>query len=510
MGFKQNNELTQWDLTPYVKENVFIGAEPEQRPLPTFEEARDRLPQPVWEGHKSVLDCYWRAWELAFGNLCRPEPGTGFVSNFIDTAFNGCIFMWDSSFILMFGKYGQRIFDFQDTLNNFYSHQHRDGFICREIQESTGEDRFTRFDPAATGPDVMPWCEWEYFRNFGDRDRLAKVFPPLLAYHEWLRVNHTWRDGTYWSSGWGCGMDDCPRQQKLPGHTISYTHGHMVWNDICMQAVLSGKILIEMAKILGREEDVQILQEEQEQLTAFINNRLWDEKTGFYYDLWKNGELNGVKHIGAFWALLAGIVPEERADRFIAHLENEKEFKLPFRIPALSADDPNFIETQSYWSGGVWAPTNYMVLRGLEKYNRPTLAHEIALNYLTNVTEVFERTNTLFEVYEPTPDEQGHAREGLGCHRDFVGWTGLAPISILFEFVFGIKPDAEANRIVWDIRLLEKHGVEQYPFGKDTTVTLLCEHRSDETEEPRVTVQSDHPVTVELRWKGGRKTIHIS
>ena len=134
MGFKQNNELTQWDLTPYVKENVFIGAEPEQRPLPTFEEARDRLPQPVWEGHKSVLDCYWRAWELAFGNLCRPEPGTGFVSNFIDTAFNGCIFMWDSSFILMFGKYGQRIFDFQDTLNNFYSHQHRDGFICREIQ----------------------------------------------------------------------------------------------------------------------------------------------------------------------------------------------------------------------------------------------------------------------------------------------------------------------------------------------------------------------------------------
>ena len=154
----------------FFKENRFVNMTPENAPLPTWEAEKDRLPRPVWQGHDDVLRCYDKTWKLAFGNLCRPISGAGFVSNFIDTAFNGCIFMWDSSFILMFGKYGARSFDFQATLNNFYSHQYADGYICREIEEDTGRDHFTRFDPAATGPDIMAWCEWEYFKNFGDRD----------------------------------------------------------------------------------------------------------------------------------------------------------------------------------------------------------------------------------------------------------------------------------------------------------------------------------------------------
>ena len=88
-----------------------------------------------------------------------------------------------------------------------------------------------------------------------------------------------------------------------------------------------------------------------------------------------------------------------------------------------------------------------------------------------------------------------------------MGWTGLAPISVLFEFVFGIKPDAEHNSLLWDIRLLEKHGIERYPFGRDATLTLLCEKRDSVWEEPAVTVRASRPVTVELRWEGGSKTI---
>lgn len=64
--------------------------------------------------------------------------------------------MWDSVFILMFGKYVDRIFKFQKTLDNMYSHQHRDGFICREIEENTGREHFSRHNPSATGPEVMP------------------------------------------------------------------------------------------------------------------------------------------------------------------------------------------------------------------------------------------------------------------------------------------------------------------------------------------------------------------
>ncbi len=489
----------------FMKENSFVSKEPEQTPLPTYEAERDKLPRPVWDGHADALRCYDKTWKLAFSNLCRPTPETGFVSNFIDTAFNGCIFMWDSSFILMFGKYGARSFDFQATLDNFYSHQYRDGYICREIEEETGRDHFTRFDPAATGPDILAWCEWEYYKNFGDKERLARVFPCLMAYHDWMRANHTWRDGTYWSSGWGCGMDNLPRLQE--GYHFAFSHGHMVWNDACMQELMNCKILTDMATVLGREADTAGLLEEREHLIRVVNDTLWDDRTAFYYDLWKNGELNYVKHIGAYWALLAEIVPAERAARFIAHLTREEEFATPCPVPALSADHPQFQAIGDYWNGGVWAPTNYMVLTGLDRYKQFGLSHIIARKYHDYVVSVFNDTDTVFENYAPLPDETtGKPRKGDPARADFVGWTGLAPISVLFEFVFGIKPDAQHNAIDWHINLTERHGVERYPFGKDATLTLLCAARSSEQDEPQVTITSDRPVRVTVYWDNDTKS----
>ena len=103
-----------------------------------------------------------------------------------------------------------------------------------------------------------------------------------------------------------------------------------------MQEYLSCEILSKMATALGRTEFLAELDEEKKNLDHIINNRLWDEETGFYYDLWKNGKRNMVRHIGSFWALLAGCAREERASRLIAYLEDENEFKTPTRVPALS------------------------------------------------------------------------------------------------------------------------------------------------------------------------------
>ena len=106
---------------PYVEKNPFINMTAEDTPLPTFAESRDKLPMPIWENHPDVLECYYKAWEIAFGNLRKPCAKAGFVSNFIDTAFNGYLFMWDSSFIVMFGRYGSHVFNFQKTLDNVIS-----------------------------------------------------------------------------------------------------------------------------------------------------------------------------------------------------------------------------------------------------------------------------------------------------------------------------------------------------------------------------------------------------
>ena len=303
-------------------------------------------------------------------------------------------------------------------------------------------------------------------------------------------------------------MDNLPRLQ--PGYDVANTHGHMVWVDACLQELMDCRILIEMGKILGREEDTAELKQEREMLLKVVNEKLWDDGTAFYYDLWRNDEWNYVKHLGAYWALLAEAVPEENADRFIAHLTNENEFATPCMLPALSADHPSFSPDGAYWCGGVWAPTNYMVLKGLDTYGRYDLSYTIGRNYLDNVVSVYNDTGTVFENYAPMPDANGKPRPGSIARADFVGWTGIVPISVLFEYVFGIKPDAANNVIRWNIDLTDRFGVENYPFGADATLTMNCEARGSVSEEPRVEITSDRPVTVEIFWDGGNQSKTVS
>ena len=216
-----NQDITYND-SPVAEKNKFLSMPAETAALPKYEEISHLLPVPVWSGRDDVIECYDYAWRTAFGNLKEANADSKFVSNFIDTAFNGYLFMWDSSFIVMFGKYGDRAFNFQKTLDNFYSHQHLDGFICRELCEHEPGEQFSRHDPSSTGPNILGWSEWEYYCQTGDICRLEKVFDPLLAYHLWLKEYRTWRDGTYWSTGWGCGMDNQPRHEKGYNVTCSF------------------------------------------------------------------------------------------------------------------------------------------------------------------------------------------------------------------------------------------------------------------------------------------------
>ncbi len=490
-------------LNEHVKGNVFLTKQPDMAKPPAFDEVKSLLPIPHWPANPEAISSYWRIWELEFANLYQATADNDFVSPFIEPPFNEHIFMWDNCFITMFGRYGHRAFDFQaGALDNFYRKQHIDGFICRAISRAAGKDRFSKYDPSSTGPNLMPWAEWEHFLNFGDTTRLKEVFPPLLAYYQWFRTHRTWPDGSYFSSGWGCGMDNQPRLPEGEGFDPRFSTGFMAWIDINLQQILAGKILIKMADILGREDDAKDIAAEMESLTAYVTENMWDAESAFFYDRYRNGTLNGVKSIAAFWSLLAGVVPPEDTDRFIRHLENPDEFARVHRVATLSADAPGFDPGGGYWRGAVWAPTNYMVLKGLTKYGRDSLAFEIALNHLTNVAKVFTETGAFYENYSPD------AVRGVAM-KNFIGWNGVIPITNMFEYVFGLRPDVPQNTLIIDVRLTDEYGVKQYPFGRTGLLDISCEKRKKDTDKPIITIQANEPVTIVVKWNGGERVNNI-
>ena len=470
---------------PLVAENTYRIAKPRYLTPKSFEEARQILPAPIWAGHADELAMYWRAWEIAVGNIHNPQPGSGFVAPFIDTAYNGNIFMWDSSFILMFARYGARFFPFQNTLDNFYAKQHPDGFICREIK-ADGADCFERYDPVSTGPNLMPWCEMVYYHQFGDTERLHKIFPVLCAYYKWLRLNRTWRNGMYWSSGWGTGMDNMPRVESK--YNPIFSHGHMIWLDTNLQQLFTANLLLEMGFYLERWQEIEELEDEIQVLKKYIRENLWDEETGFLYDQYADGSLAKTKGIGAYWALFTDVLDDAQTKRLVSELENPATFNRKFRVPSLSADNPRYKANGRYWQGGIWPGTNYMVMNGLVKKGYREQAREIALSHFDQVFQVYKNTGTFWEYYAPEA-----AEPGFMARKEFIGWTGLAPIAELIEYIIGIRGDYAERRIVWDMNLTEENGIERYPFGPDGMITMKAERRRSAADRPKITVESNIP-----------------
>jgi hypothetical protein len=169
-----------------------------------------------------------------------------------------------------------------------------------------------------------------------------------------------------------------------------------------------------------------------------------------------------------------------------------------------------------------------MVLKGLEKADQYDLAHQIALNHLENVTHVFESENfrwegaeqfrnffhledmkfddkhTLWENYAPDFSAPGdHSKPG------YVGWSGLPPIAVLLEDVFGLAPDALSNRLTWRVRLLEEHGVRRYPFGANGLLDLKCNSRKSPHDRPSIEIHSNIPLTLEIMWEGGTELLEV-
>jgi len=489
---------------PIVAENRFPKSAPDFTPPPSWETSRPLLPKPFWEGHDDTIACYWRVWELVWRNLRAPQPDTGFIAPFIDTAFNGCLFMWDSVFILEYGRYARRAFDFQRTLDNFYGRQHKDGFICREINWSTGQERYHRFDPVSTGPNVLAWSEWNHWLVMGDRKRLAAVFPALVGFHRWMRFYRTWPDRTYWTSGWGCGMDNQPRMRPWPEGNTCFHHGFLSWVDATAQALLSARVLARMADVLKRPDVAADMRAEAGALAPVIHGTLWNDKLHAYVDRYRDGSLSDVVGVGGLWMLLDEQLPGGRLAAVVQTLRDRKVFARPHMVPSLAASHASYDPKGGYWLGAVWPPTNLMVLRGLHLQRQDDLAFAIARNHVENVNAVFNKTNTVWENYAPEKPEPGKPAKG-----DFTGWGGLGPVAVLLESVFGLRPDVPAKRLVWDVRLTEAHGVEQYPFGVDGTLSLKAEARQRPEDEPRVHVQSDKPLTLDLRWRAGSRQVAV-
>lgn len=517
------------------KQGIYFSKKVYQpHPLPKFDETKNLLPSPIYDENPLYLNMYWKTWELAFKNFHEPKEGTGFVSQFIDAAFNSNIFLWDTAIMTMFLNTANSLTPGIASLDNFYIKQYSTGEICREINRSTGIDfepwtnsenlpLFSRWgfdeyfnqyradvvykgreaptpNPKLTldalNHPILAWAEMESYKWTGDKARLELVRLPLIKYYEALKKYIRQGNGLYitdWAS-----MDNSPRTPCLERGGTSV--------DISAEMVLFARNLSQLSFILGYDEDAKYFNDEAENLAEIINAKMWDDEKKFYFDLTIDEELCPVKTIGAFWTLVSKAATKENAKHLADQLANPKTFGRLHPVPSLAADEKEFYPNGGYWSGAVWIAMNTMVIKGLEEYGYNNLAEEIALKHLDAMAVVYNRTGTIWENYAADSIKEGINTNGAAVAKDMVGFSGVTPILHFIEQAIGLKPNAPKNELVWKINSEKRSGCVRFRFNGHI-IDLIAEPTDDSI---KINVQSDGEFLLKVYHKGFEKSYNIN
>ena len=480
----------------------FEKKEYDGKDLPLFSESRDQLPEPILDDHQEWIDMYWKCWEMAFKHFKKPLVNSPFVSNILDEAFNANIFQWDMIFMIMFARYSHHVFPAINSLDNFYCNQHTSGYICRELSGEDGSDFVYEGRKNTINPPLFSWAEIESFRNTGDISRFELVLPVLEKYAQWLSqegdmitANHEtdWykygrraahsEHGLFWNTGLGSGMDNTPR-------------GGDGWVDMSCQMVIQYNNLAFMSNIIGLKEKEQEFQNAANAVGNRINKYCWNEEDGLYYDVDHTGNQVKFKTSGCFWPMLAGIASREQAMRLVENLEDSVSFWRKIVFPTLAADEPEYNPLGGYWRGAVWAPTNYMIIKGLEKYGYEELAARASLNYIEAIYRVYESSGTFWENYMPD-----YYAPGQPSKPDFVGWTGIGPIALLIENILGFRVNAADQSLIWHVTRNDRHGIKNLRVGT-TVVSAVCHRRERENDPPELFVEVSKKLKLSVIYLG--------
>lgn len=494
--------------------------------IPSYDVNKNKLPRPVLSDNPEWVNMYYKAWQIGFSHIKQPTAGSPLVSNFYDENFDGNIFQWDMLFMTIFGRYAEHIFPGIESLDNFYCRQHVSGCITRCVDETTGADNGDEDSDNIINPPLFSWAELLDYRFTADTLRLRRVLPVLEKYAEFVELKRRCSDtphDLYWNNGQASGMDNLPRD--IGRANLHHASDHQGWIDMSSQMIIQYRSMAEMCRVLANAEKDEAQSKtyaskavrydaEADGICERMNKWLWNEKDGIYYDCDTLGVQNKWKTIAAFWPMLAGVTTAEQDSALVKHLRDTNSFWRDNVFPALAADQEYYSPRGGYWCGGVWAPSNYAVIKGLENKNIDWLAYLASMRYIGAVYDVYKQTGTFWENYAPEKTSEGLYNHGTDesdydpCRSDFIGWTGLAPISLLIENVLGFRVDGPNNVVDYDLRRLDKHGIQKLCFTGITT-TILTEKREDSNSAVSIKVTTDKPYTLRVHRDKKVDTINV-
>jgi neutral trehalase len=173
-------------------------------------------------------------------------------------------------------------------------------------------------------------------------------------------------------------------------------------------------------------------------LRALIQERLFDEETGFFHDAWAVGDPKQRRlAYEGMWPMVTGAAAAAQAQRAIDdNLLNPRRFFATHPITTVAQDDPTY--ELRMWRGPAWNNMTYWAATGCLRYGRPDAARRILEAALDDSAAHFERTGTVWEFYRPDGGDprsiqrKPHTEFDTPC-REYLGHNTLIAMARLYE-----------------------------------------------------------------------------
>lgn len=447
-----------------------------------------QVPRPIYDERPEFIELYWKAWEMAHDSI-REKPGLPQTPYLWPGAWDHSIWIWDTCFMAMFGRYAPEVVPAIESMNNFYVplHDGWEGLYPLNIQHPDN-------------PPLFAWVEFDFYKFTGDKAHIQELLEKtryLQKHFEWFdRLEPGWRfesdtekkvsapvriqkmeHGYLWNR-YPSGMDNTPRGRGATNDIL--------WVDAIAQQGLSALYISRLAESIG---DTALAADWAARYAAIketVNTYYWDEEDGFYYDIDSvTLEPCKVKTPASYWPLFAEMASPEQARRMLAHALDEQTFGGERPWPTLARTDPDYeaaLPDGNYWRGGVWPPMTYMGTKALEKYGFFKEAAELAERALLHSYRTYRDVEpaTLWEALSPSRDYPASRPAKVDADtgrplpdarvRLHVGWSSLPPIALLIENILGFHTvDAQRNTVEWRLVREGRHGLEQLRFGNVVT-----------------------------------------
>jgi neutral trehalase len=415
---------------------------------------------------QDFVDIYDKTWAWIQDFWKTGEEKAAIGGKFFSYPGSPVVYQADAIFSSFFLVYSNRIYQAHPTLDIFYERQEPNGAIRSAYTIETGLPAVEKDNPEGLGLPLFAWAEYNLYHKSANKKRVKDVLPILHKYSGWIDSVFKKPNGLYRVPLSVTRMINSPREDA---YYLMDFNTMMAINVLYMSA---------LADILNDKESSFQYKRQYFSLKTRINSLMWDPEGGFYHDIDKNEQRIPVKTIAGYWPLLAEIPNDDKAERIIEKLSDPNFFGSPHPFPSLAVNEKDFDENGRGYRGSVFPHLTFMVIKGLERYQRWELARENAIRHLYFMLDSMSpdgdhHKGNLWEAYLPLKEGPARWQGKLEFPRPrYLAYDALSTICLTIENIVGLFISLPRKTVDWIIPNLEIMGVENLSLKKNM-ITIL-------------------------------------